>query len=627
MKQTKTFIATLAFLVLLLSPIIVQAQFDDFENLEEVSDSGFFKNYIKDYFKGFWDDFKNAEPFAMNGGVGINTRLYNAWGIENRQSPYFWTVNTNINFQIYKFNIPFSALVSINQFDITAPNPDPQLPDIRQTLNNRFNRVGASPYYKWVKLHGGHRTMNFSEYTLSNLVYLGGGVDLTPGPLRISAMYGRLAQAEPLDLSLITPNVPVFQRLGWGTKIGVGNESDFVDLMLFKAWDDPNSIAITNPQEIFPNENVVIGIKAQKSLFEKFRLSFEVAKSALTADLSSPIAITNEFPFPTSLIESRENTTYKNAMNAAFDYQGSGFILGAKYRRIDPGYKSLGAYFFNNDIEDYTINSSFSLFEQSLQLSGSIGIQRDNLEQTKPSTLTRVIGSGNVNFTKNALNLGLTYSNFSSDIEYVLNPNLDSLNVVVVTQGLGLNAAYTISDSSQNQHSFVFTANRQEVTDDILDPQSSAASQMLNSNFVYSLSLASGWGFNVNANYNQNQLSMLTTNRWGAGAGISKSFLENKITTNLNLTYFKTTIPTNNLSNQTLNTRFGFNFQVNDSHSLNLGTVLMQRGKMDQSGVVENYTEVIGNIGYRFNFGYHPFAKKEKKDKKPKEEPQNEGGF
>ena len=192
--------------------------------------------------------------------------------------------------------MPFSALISVNQFEITAPNPDPQLPDLRQNLTNRFNRVGASPYYKWVKLHAGHRSMNFSEYTLSNLVYLGGGVDLTPDNWRISALYGRLAKAEPLDLSLITPNVPIYQRMGWGTKIGYGTSDQFIDVMIFKAWDDPNSISFTDPQTVFPNENMVVGLKGQKTLFEKFRLGVDFGRSSLSPDLND--AMTGNTPFP-----------------------------------------------------------------------------------------------------------------------------------------------------------------------------------------------------------------------------------------------------------------------------------------------------------------------------------------
>jgi hypothetical protein len=31
-------------------------------------------------------------------------------------------------------------------------------------------------------------------------------------------------------------------------------------------------------------------------------------------------------------------------------------MVGVKYERIDPGYKTLGAYYFNNDLENITLN-------------------------------------------------------------------------------------------------------------------------------------------------------------------------------------------------------------------------------------------------------------------------------
>jgi hypothetical protein len=51
---------------------------------------------------------------------------------------------------------------------------------------------------------------------MSNLIFLGAGTELTPGKLRIGAMVGQLAKAEPIDLSLVEPRLPKFQRKGWG---------------------------------------------------------------------------------------------------------------------------------------------------------------------------------------------------------------------------------------------------------------------------------------------------------------------------------------------------------------------------------------------------------------------------
>ncbi len=584
----------------------VHAQLDEFENVEDVANPGFFKTYFKGLFKDFTD---LGDPLSVNGGIGLNARTYNAWGTDNRQPPFYWILNANLNIQIYKINLPLSALISINRTEFTPPSL-PGIPPVKENITNRFNRIGISPYYKWIKLHAGHRNMDFSQFTLANLTYLGGGVELTPGNVRFSTMYGRLAQAEPRDLSLLEPNLEVFERLGWGVKLGYGSNEEYIDLMLFRAWDDLNSIPDANPQLAFANENLVMGIKAQKTLFDKVRLSVDYGNSALNTNSADALTGSNQFPRPSFLFEERTNTAYSNALDATVDYEGSGYNIGLKYRRIDPNYRSLGAYFFDNDIEDYTANASWSMFQQQVQISGSAGLQRDNLDDSKPSTLTRFIGSTNINYTKDKFNLGLTYSNYSSDIAYVLDQELDSLNVVVVTQDAGFNASYTFSDKSESQHTFTFAANLQDVTDDIADGQQSAASQMLNMNLVYAYSLPESWRFNANWNYNQNMLAMMDMKRWGAGVGASRTFLENKLNAGMNLNYFRTTVETlTNIRNQTLNFRLRASYRINKAHSLNVNFNLLNRRKSDDTGTDDAFSEGIGNLGYRYNFSWQPKKK------------------
>lgn len=115
--------------------------------------------------------------------------------------------------------------------------------------------------------------MNFSKYTLSNLNFFGVGMMLEPDKLRVGAMYGRLAKAEPINLSLITPNLPVYQRIGWGTKIGYGDDKSSVDLILFTAKDDDQSISIpsTYVKQVSPEANLVLGVQLQKLFFEQIK--------------------------------------------------------------------------------------------------------------------------------------------------------------------------------------------------------------------------------------------------------------------------------------------------------------------------------------------------------------------
>jgi hypothetical protein len=581
-------------------------QASDFEDIEAVSKKGFFK----EYFKGLFADFTDfGAPFQMTAGIGLNARFYNANGIDNRQQPFFWILNASTNIQIYQLNIPFTALISINRREFTLPNPNPNLPNIKERVNRNFNRIGFSPHYKWMKLHAGHRNMSFSQFTLDNLTYLGGGVELTPGNIRLAAMYGSLARAEPIDQSLLAPNLPIFSRTGWGLKVGYGSDQEFIDLIVFKASDDVNSLTFIDPPEVFAHDNVVIGLNAKKTIFEKFQFSLDYATSALTPNINEIETPDTQFPVPYFLLNAKATTEYKQALETSIDYTGTGFNAGLAFRRIDPKYRSLGTYFFNNDIQDLRARMGFGLLEQTLQLNGSIGIQTDNLDETKSATLTRIIGSADVNYIKENWNMGLTFSNYSSDIEYVLNQELDSLNVVVVTRDIGLNIAYSQTDKKENQHTISLMGNAQVVSDDLVDASNSAESNMYNANLVYALGLSSKWNFNFLINYNQNQLAEMDVKRWGIGGGVSRNFLENKLNLGLNINYFKARVSTiTELTNNTTNLRVRANYKIGDNVSMNFNYTLMNRSK-NAGGVMTDFTESIGNFGFRYNFSVKPKKK------------------
>ncbi|MEM6320102.1 MAG: hypothetical protein AAF960_20685 [Bacteroidota bacterium] len=581
-------------------------ELSDFEDVEAVAERGFFK----EYFKGLFSDFTDiGSPFQMNAGLGLNARFYHANGIENRQQPFFWILNANVNIQIYQLNIPFTALISINRQELTLPNPNPNLPNVKERFTRNFNRIGFSPHYKWIKLHGGHRNMSFSKFTLDNLTYLGGGVELTPGNIRVAAMYGSLARAEPIDQALLEPNLPIFSRTGWGLKLGYGTEQDFLDLIVFKASDDANSLTFIDPPSVFAQDNVVVGINAQKTFLEHFQFKIDYATSAITPDVNELEVPNTQFPIPSFLMNSRATTEYKQALETSIDYAGTGFNAGLAFRRIDPKYRSLGTYFFNNDLQDLTARMGFGLLAQTLQISGSIGMQTDNLDESKAATLTRIIGSADVNYTKDNWNMGLTFSNYSSDIEYVLNRELDSLNVVVITRDVGLNIAFSKADQKENQHTITLMGNAQVVTDDVIQGENSAESNMYNANLVYALGLSNQWNFNVLLNYNQNQLANIEVNRWGIGGGVSKNFLENKLNLGLNVNYFKATVSTiTALTNQTTNLRMRANYKIGDNVSMNVNYTLMHRAK-NTAGTITDFTESIGNFGFRYNFSVKPEAK------------------
>lgn len=599
----------LMFLILMFAIVSSYAQdlpvLQNFENLEELN--------FKDEFKGFFKDFKDAKPFDISGSVGLHTRSYGAFNTENRQSPFTWTFNSNINISIYKIKFPFSFLVS-------SQNQTYSHPFTRETVDNfldrRYTRIGVSPYYKWVKLHAGHRSMNFSPLTVANRTFLGGGIELTPGNLRFAAFYGGMAKTDPQDRALFGFNKEIFSQKGLGIKVGYGKDQNFIDLIFFRARDEISASTQINQDSayVFPNENAVLGLNGQWEIFDKVQLKFELATSGFTQNALDPENEDPHFPFPSFVLNRKTSTDYRKAINSSIAYNGKNFSIGLGYKRIEPEFKSLGAYFFNDDLEDYTLNFSFGLLENRLRVSGTGGVQRNNLFNDKSSQLLRTIAGINIGYFHNAFSIIANYSNNTSDIDYVLNPELDSLTAIIITQNASLTFNYSLATKEKgNRHNYMLNLSMQQVTDKIENPTTNAGSQMINAVFNYNLSIKeSGWRINSMANYTHSELNQLNINRFGLGMGLQKSIVEDIWALAINANYFLS--KGKNIDNQTVNLRLSSPFRISKEHRIDIGILYMTRTKSGTDG--GNFHEISGTLGYTYNFS----LKKDRKINKSKSE-------
>ena len=584
------------------------SQLSSLENLDETTKKGFFKTHISSFFKDFTDF---GDPFALSGSIGLNMRSYNAFGGPLRQDPFFYTLNTNLNVRIYQIDLPFSMVLTAKNDESSLPN----LKDIKDafkdkvpSFNKRFVRFGMSPRYKWAKLHLGHRAMSFSKYTLDNLNFNGVGTELTPGKVRIAAMYGQLARAEPVDLSLATPNVPVYQRQGWGTKLGYGDEQSSVDLTVFKAKDDANSIIIPSNIPVQPSaeENMVWSINAQKLFLEKFRLKLEYASSAVSPNALD--ATTGEGRLTSFLLKERTTTEYSSAIDASLGYEGKTMLAGVQYRRVDPNYRTFGAYFFNRDIVDVLGNLAFNLLDNKLNVALSGGVQSNNLDLSKPATTQRIIFAGSAGLHLGGFSVNANYNNNSTDVGYVLNQKLDSLNAVIVTKDIGLNITYTIPSEGGTQHSFSLSGNIQDVNDDIVNLQASAKSKVAVYNFAYNIVFENKWKLTARTNYNENAIAEILIKRYGGGFGLAKSFMNDKINFGWDNNYFINNrdgvANSNNLLSQ-----INLGFQIGGGLSANVNWGYLRT----TAETLDPFSESTAMVGVQYNFNYKPGGKKEEK--------------
>jgi hypothetical protein len=555
-----------------------------------------------------WRRVFKGDPFSISGSFGANFRSYQAWGVNDRQTPLSTTIFANATVRSYQITIPFSLL--INNLDVAShPFTRAYFDGFLTNQRNRLSRFGMSPYYKWVKLHAGHRYMNFSEFTLNNHNFLGGGVELTPGKWRFAAMAGRLARAEPINLSLNRPNVPVYERNGWGMKIGYGTQGNFIDFIVFKAQEDPNSISRLRDSNsiVLPSENLVFGLKMQKKLLRGLRFEFDGAYSAFTRNNEDPTTNARSFLYENGLFRQRSSTIYRGALNTGLRYQLKKYTLGFEYRRVEPGYRSLGTYFFNDDFENYTLQFSGSALRRKLQFSSSVGWQENNLDGSKPATFRRWIGSANLGYQIPNWFFNLDVSNFSSRVDYLLNPDADSLNVIVVTREATGSISRSIARKGGPQHTITLTAGAQGVTNNLVTPAGYVGSGMYFGNLAYTLSTPQRWQWTLNVDLNNNDLGPSTQNRLGGGARANKSWFNSRLNAGVGSQGYFTR--SEQFDSRMFNHHLQFSYRTKSRHTFQ-SQLNFIRNRRVNNNETRRFSEFIATIGYITQFGVSNQTKK-----------------
>ncbi len=539
-------------------------------------------------------------PLTISGGVSVNQIGYAVSGIESRRDPYSFFASGNVNFNLYGWSVPLTFTYSNQQGSFQQP----------------FNQFGLHPTYKWVTGHFGYASMNFSPYTLGGHLFLGAGAEASPGKFKISAMYGRLMQAVEPDTLAANPPMPAFKRMGWGIKAGYADGNDQIYLILFGAKDDVNSIRYVPEEEgILPEENLVVSLIGSKALFERVILKAEYSISGISRDTrSQKVELTNYkfFNNAGSLFTPNLSSSFYNAFNAGVDYQANTYSVGFRFEKIDPRYRTLGAYFFNNDLINYTVNGATSLFKGKINLAANVGIQKDNLDNTKISSMNRTVGSINVGLAASKqLNLTASYSNFTSftnirsqfvDINQgTPYENLDTLNFTQISQNASLNANYRMSKSKERPQNINVNLSFQDAADKQGDVKQNSGSQFYLANAAYSFSFVPQT-LTVTAafNYNENKGVNIKSTTVGPTIALGKSFLEKQLRTSLS-TSWNQSYTNGEQINKIINVRASAGYSIKKKHNLNLSLIMVNRASAKE-GTAQAFTEYTGTLGYSYNF-------------------------
>ena len=524
--------------------------------------------------------FRKKKPFKISGSISARATLFSSQPSEARQS-FTYQLTGSVNLSLYELlNIP----LSFNLNNYGANFSYPSLP----------NRLSLHPSYKWAKAHIGDVSMSFGPYTLNGHQFTGLGVELSPGRWQVSAMAGRLLKRVDAD-----PNIPSLQvgyeRWGYGLKTRYEGSTFALGGTVFAARDRDGSISFDiDALGIYPKGNIALGLEGSLSLIKDLKLSLEYGLSRMQQDLRSA------------------EVSYYHALKADVSYSFVGNTLGVGYERIDPGYATLGAYYFNNDYENLTLNYSRSFFDSKLSLALSGGLQRDDLMGQKQEHNKRFVGSAQVGFTPSealsasvSLSSFQSYRNLKSSFDYInaRTPydNLDTLQFTQLSHSLDADISWRLKQSEAQTQTLSATLSYQEAADRqgrYIQP--GQLTRFMNLGTSYSLDLSAldltlTGGFNVSNNY-ADRKAVLTL---GPSLSLAKRFLKKQLSTGLSLSYNETQEAGHRLA-QVYNLRATAGYRFWGKHGLNASVAY--QGRKFRHAVSSPRYSFTSELSYSYSF-------------------------
>jgi len=537
------------------------------------------------------------KPIGFNGTLELRGIYYNANGIANRRDPFTYLLSGSPTVSLYGWSVPFSFTLSKDDRAFRQP----------------FNQFGMSPTYKWITLHAGYRNVTFSPFTLAGHTMLGGGFEINPGKLRVGFMYGRLNRATVIDTTTQSLVPFSFSRKGMAAKLGYGTSTNHFDLNFLHAKDDSTSrpdVRLPDSSNVLAAANTVLGYSMKFTLFKKFSIESDGAASIYTRDINSPITF-DSIADPTlrrmkGLLDINGTTEWFLAFNAGIGYREKNYGIKVNYRRIEPDFKTMGAYFFANDVENLTINPNFSLPNGKLRVNASVGIQQDNVNLQKQATNKRIIGSGVIGAEiTDKLGVDINYSNFSNNQRPNTLRFADSLKIVQTTQTLNIMPRYTIIGERMT-HMVMLSVNLSGMKDYNSYFEQEANNRDINTSqylLNYSVSFPSKL-LSVFASLSHTAMegAGTETSYSGVTLGGNYSMAKQKLQTGLNGSVMQGN--TSSGKSMIINGSMNLNYRVNNWQSIRASFFLTNNNPGSViTGVNPTFTETRGELAYQINFG------------------------
>jgi len=528
---------------------------------------------------------KDAKPFTVSGNFGVSSVFYNVHGRKANREPFSWMLTGSPVISVYGISFPFSFTVSEQE----------------RSFNQPFNQYGVSPSYKWIKLHLGYSNLQFSPFSLGGHSIMGAGAELNPGKFRFGFIYGRLLRPVPYSDTISV--VPSYKRTGYSVKVGYGTQENFVDLVVLRAKDFANSITDVDGLEITPAENVVWSVVTGQKITKWLTLNGEFAQSVYTedsrvSDTGTPFERKSNF-LADALIKTNSTTKRSSAIDGNLLFGNEIWQMGLHFKQIGPDYQSMGAYYFQNNMRNITVEPGFKI-KDKFSFKGSVGFQTDNIGDSVDYRTNRTIGSAQFNWQPSQkLMTNVTYSNYDLGQKSVI-AVLDTLNKVSqTTNNLTVNQTLMLLSETMS-NSFILTGNYQTLKDHnshTADNTEYTTTMVLLS--WYMTLLKSGLTTGVSFNYSTYDMASVNSQYFGPSVSVSKSFFKQKMNLSLTGSGFRNTSDGNALST-IVQAGMRTSYRLAKKHKIQIKYSFNRC--IGEAATVNSYTENKGEISYVYSF-------------------------
>lgn len=539
----------------------------------------------------------SGDNFKINGSFRSSITGNTVSGMERRIDPFRYRFGGAFRIQAFGLSAGASLHFANSNRIYNLNLPDIKLPS--------FFLFGISPTYKAATLHLGYRHMYFSDYSLSGHAFYGSGLELKPGKFRLSAMYGRLRRARQEEMGLRQSLDPRYKRMGWGVNLGYQSDAGEIYFILFNARDE--KFTLLPSQEtiaVAPAENAILSVKGKKPLGKILSIDFDYAMSAYTRDRRQDELVDirgiSILERAGGLFTPRIGSTFQKALKTKLSFRTSWGNITAGHERVDPDYRTLGALFFNNDYENFTLGTQMQWKENKWMVNAETGFQRNNLSGDETNSLRRIVGSAQISFRPNDVtHFNVNYSNFrttnklrTSTIPFI---QVDSITLSLVNQNIG----FTFNRLSGNDNTNVLTGSFSYQKSNAIENDAVLQSQT-NDNIMafinYSMMTPADWRMstsfmmNRNNNFINNLLTIAPT------LGAKKDWKEKNLRVQSSLSMVRIYLD-NAYFNTVWQPRASVDYQVSKKQSLSFEAYYVLRS---QSNNLENsFSELTSTLSWR----------------------------